>query len=96
MRMDLRLVFWGVCLFLCSLLTGLLLAGQAPFVVNPRAVLAGHVEGAMNGMFVAMVGLFFPVLALSSGQARLCRALLLYAAFCELVLHHDQRRTRHQ
>ncbi len=47
-----RLVFWGVFLFFLSLVTGLLLVANPPFVANPRGVLAGHLEAAMNGMFV--------------------------------------------
>jgi hydroxylaminobenzene mutase len=81
MKADDRLVFWGVVLFFLSLLTGLLLAASPSFVANPRGVLAGHMEAAMNGMFVVLVGLFFHRVTLSAGQARLCRATLLYGAF---------------
>jgi hypothetical protein len=59
MNADDRLVFWGVLLFFLSLLTGVLLVASPPFVANPRGVLAGHLEAAMNGMFVMIVGLFF-------------------------------------
>ncbi len=76
-----RLVFWGVFLFFLSLITGLLLVANPPFVANPRGVLAGHLEAAMNGMFVTIVGLFFHRVTLSTSQARLCRGALLYSAF---------------
>ena len=81
MKVDDRLVFWGVFLFFLSLITGLLLVASPSFVANPRGVLAGHLEAAMNGMFVTIVGLFFPRVALSPRQARLCRGALLYSTF---------------
>jgi hydroxylaminobenzene mutase len=81
MKADDRLVFWGVLLFFLSLLTGLLLVASPSFVANPRGVLAGHLEGAMNGMFVTIVGLIFHRVTLSALQARLCRGALLYSAF---------------
>ena len=68
-------------LFLLALLTGLLLVAGPSFFANPRGVLAGHLEGAMNGMFVTIVALFFRRLALSPWQARICRGALLYSAF---------------
>lgn len=86
MNPDNRLVFWGMLLFLASLLTGLLLVAGPAFVANPRGVLAGHLEAAMNGMFLIIVGLFFQRLRLSDGQARLCRALLLYSTYANWVL----------
>lgn len=81
MNADNRLVFWGVFLFFLSLLTGLLLVASPSFVANPRGVLAGHVEAAMNGMFVTIVGLFFHRVTLSEPLASLCRRALLYSAF---------------
>lgn len=86
MNADDRLIFWGVLLFFLSLLTGLLLVASPAFVANPRGVLAGHLEGAMNGMFVTIVGLFFPRLSLSALQARICRGALLYSAFANWLL----------
>jgi (hydroxyamino)benzene mutase len=81
MKTDDRLVFWGVFLFFLSLLTGLLLVASPSFVANQRGVLAGHLEAAMNGMFLAIVGLFFHRVTLSVRQARVCRGALLYSAF---------------
>lgn len=81
MNSDDRLVFWGVLLFFLSLLTGLLLVAGPSFVANPRGVLAGHLESAMNGMFIMIVGLFFHRVALSALQVRICRGALLYSAF---------------
>lgn len=85
MNPDNRLVFWGLLLFLGSLLTGLLLVAAPAFVVNPRGVLAGHLEAAMNGMFLMLVGLFFHRLRLSSRQSRLCYSCLLYGAYANWV-----------
>lgn len=85
MNADDRLVFWGVLLFFLSLLTGLLLVASPSFVANPRGVLAGHLEAAMNGMFVMIVGLFFHRVRLSAMQARTCRGALLYSAFANWV-----------
>jgi (hydroxyamino)benzene mutase len=81
MKADNRLVFWGLLLFFLSLLTGLLLVASPTFVANPRGVLAGHLEAAMNGMFIILVGLFFNRLQLSASQARTCRGALLYSGF---------------
>lgn len=81
MKVDTRLVFQGVLLFFLSLLTGLLLVANPPFVANPRGVLAGHLEAAMNGMFIILVGTFFDRLCLSARQAAICRSALLYSGF---------------
>lgn len=81
MNVDDRLAFWGVFLVFLSLLTGLLLVANPPIIANSRGVLAGHVEGAMNGMFVTIVALFFHRLGLTALQARICRGALLYSAF---------------
>jgi hydroxylaminobenzene mutase len=81
MKTDDRLVFQGLLLFLFALLTGLLLVAGPSFVVNPRGVLAGHLEGAMNGMFLILVGLFVNRIQWSALQARICRGALLYSCF---------------
>jgi len=81
MKTDNRLIFQGTLLFFLSLLTGLLLVAGPAFVANPRGVLAGHLEAAMNGMFIMVVGLFFSQLRLSPLQARVCRGALLYSAY---------------
>ena len=81
MKSDNRLLYQGTLLFFLSLLTGLLLVASPSFVANPRGVLAGHLEAAMNGMFVRVVGLFFHRIRLSATQALVCRGALLYSAF---------------
>lgn len=81
MNADNRLVLRGLQLFFLALLTGLLLVASPPWVANPRGVLAGHLEGAMNGMFLMLVGLFYNRLSLSPVQSRICRGALLYSVF---------------
>lgn len=76
-----RLIVAGVALFFLSLVTGFLLAAAPPFIVNPRGVLAGHVEAAMNGMFLILVGLFAQRVNLPASAARICVATLLYGAY---------------
>ncbi len=85
MNADDRLIFRGVLLFFLSLLTGLLLVAGPSFVANPRGLLAGHLEAAMNGMFLMLVGLFFHRLRLSAQQAAICRGTLTYSAFANWV-----------
>jgi hydroxylaminobenzene mutase len=86
MNRDDRLLFWGALLFFLSLLTGLLLVAGPSFAANPRGVLAGHLEGATNGMFIMIVGLFFHRLDLSVLQRRICRGSLLYSGFANWLL----------
>jgi hydroxylaminobenzene mutase len=73
--MDLRrrLLRHGLLLFLVGLVTGLVV----PAMTNPRAGLAAHLEGVMNGMFLVVVGLAWPELRLSERAGRLVAGLLL-------------------
>ena len=84
-RTDDRLLFLGALLFFLSLVTGLLLAAAPAFVANPRGLLAGHLEAAMNGLFLMLVALFLPRLQLGAGAARTCRATLVYGAYANWV-----------
>ncbi|HET9681145.1 MAG TPA: formyltransferase family protein [Candidatus Limnocylindrales bacterium] len=72
-----RLVRQGMTLFLVGLLTGL--AVQA--MVNPRAGLAGHLEGVMNGIFLIVVGLAWKELGLGERAARITYALLVFGTW---------------
>lgn len=85
MKTDDRLVFWGMVLVFLSLLTGLLLVAGPTFVANPRGLLAGHLEAAMNGMLVTVIGLFIGRVRFSEGARRTCRSMLLYSAFANWV-----------
>lgn len=72
-----RLILLGLVLFLLGLLTGL----ASPGFANPRMGLAAHVEGVMNGMFLAVLGLVWPRAALGAMAARVACWLVVYAAF---------------
>lgn len=60
-RIGHRLLFLGVLLFLFGLITGLL----PTLMENPRMGLTSHLEGLMNGTFLAVLGLIWPKLNLS-------------------------------
>ena len=85
MTTDTGLVKTGLVLFFLALLTGLMLAAGPAFIDNPRGVLAGHVEGTLNGMFLVLVGLFFGRVKLSAALTKACRALLIYGAFANWI-----------
>ena len=76
-----RLTWWGTLLFMLGLLTGLMLAIMPGVANNPRGVLAGHLEGVMNGMFLIIVGLMADRIRLSTRASSICAGLLLYATF---------------
>jgi (hydroxyamino)benzene mutase len=76
-----RLIWWGTLLFLLGLLTGLMLAIMPGVADNPRGVMAGHVEGVLNGMFLIIVGLMADRVRLSKRVSAVCVSLLLYAGF---------------
>lgn len=76
-----RLTWWGTLLFLLGLLTGLMLAMMPGVADNPRGILAGHIEGVMNGMFLIIVGLMADRIRLSTRASSICMGLLLYGTF---------------
>jgi hydroxylaminobenzene mutase len=67
----------GITLFLIGLLTGLVVQEMK----NPRAGLAAHLEGVMNGMFLMIAGLAWKELGLSGRAERLTYVLLLFGTF---------------
>jgi hydroxylaminobenzene mutase len=77
--MDIRrhLVRYGLLLFLLGLITGFIV----PSMANPRAGLAGHLEGVMNGMFLVVVGLAWSELSLSNRMGQAVSWLLLFGAY---------------
>lgn len=81
MNADNRLVLRGLQLFFLALLTGLLLVAGPSWIANPRGVLAGHLEAAMNGTFLILVGVFYNRVTLSATLSRICRGTLLYSTF---------------
>ncbi|HVP69016.1 MAG TPA: hypothetical protein VMT17_17335 [Anaeromyxobacteraceae bacterium] len=80
-RMSHRLLRHGLLLFFLGLVTGF----AVPAMVNPRAGLAGHVEGLMNGMFLVVVGLAWPALRLSERTGGVVSWLLLFGAYANWV-----------
>jgi hydroxylaminobenzene mutase len=72
-----RLVRQGITLFLAGLFTGLAV-GAMPY---PRAGLAGHLEGVMNGTFLIAVGAAWKQLRLGERASRLIYGLLLFGTW---------------
>jgi hydroxylaminobenzene mutase len=72
-----RLLRFGITLFLLGLLTGFLI----PEMRNPRAGLAGHLEGLMNGMFLMVAGLAWNEVGLGPRAARVTYGLLVFGTF---------------
>ena len=77
MEIRRRLVRHGLLLFLLGLITGFVV----PFMSNPRAGLAGHLEGVMNGMFLVIVGLAWSELSLPNRTGRAVSWLLLFGTY---------------
>ena len=76
-----RLVRLGMTLFLLGLLTGL----AVELMVNPRAGLAAHLEGVMNGIFLIVVGLAWKELGLGERTARVTYVLLVFGTWTNWV-----------
>jgi hydroxylaminobenzene mutase len=72
-----RLLQLGMALFALGLLTGFAL----PMLENPRMGLASHLEGILNGLFLLVLGLLWPRLALSRRQAGVAFLLVVYGTF---------------
>ncbi|WP_431969605.1 hydrogenase [Nocardia sp. bgisy134] len=75
--MDMHLIRLGILLFLLGLLTGL----AVPKLKNPRMGLSSHLEGAMNGTFLVIVGLIWSRLELSHAWLIVTFWLVVYAAY---------------
>ncbi len=67
----------GITLFLLGLLTGLFVQQMS----NPRAGLAAHLEGVLNGMFLMIAGLAWKELALGPRAARVTYSLLAFGSY---------------
>jgi hydroxylaminobenzene mutase len=72
-----RLLQLGVLLFLLGLIVGFVV----PLLTNPRMGLASHLEGVLNGMFLVILGLLWPRLALGARAASVLFWLALYGTF---------------
>ena len=77
MRHARNLLRLGITLFLLGLLTGLVVQEMR----NPRAGLAAHLEGLMNGMFLMIAGLAWKELALPARAERITYGLLVFGTF---------------
>ena len=67
----------GTTLFVLGLLTGLFVQQMQ----NPRAGVAGHLEGVMNGMFLMIAGLAWKELGLGARAERITYLLLVFGTF---------------
>ena len=72
-----RLLWFGLFLLLLGLLTGLLV----PSLANPRMGLSAHLEGVMNGLLLAVLGLAWDRLVLSERAGAALFWLALYGAY---------------
>ncbi len=75
--LDRALMCLGVFLFLLGLLTGF----AVPALAHPRMGLSSHIEGVVNGIFLVVIGLVWPHLALNRLWAGTAFGLLVYGAF---------------
>jgi hydroxylaminobenzene mutase len=80
-RRGLRLLQYGVLLFLLGLLVGL----AGPLLANPRMGLASHLEGVTNGLFLIALGVIWPRLVWSPRMEVVTYGLALYGTFANLV-----------
>jgi (hydroxyamino)benzene mutase len=67
----------GLILFVIGLLTGFAI----PVLKNPRMGLTSHLEGLLNGMFLALLGLLWPHVHLSHFWGVTAVALIVYSAY---------------
>lgn len=72
-----RLVRHGLLLFLLGLVTGFAI----PAFLNPRAGLAAHLEGVMNGTFLIALGAAWGELHLPARAARATYGLALFGTY---------------
>jgi hydroxylaminobenzene mutase len=67
----------GLVLFVIGLLTGFAI----PALKNPRMGLTSHLEGLLNGMFLALLGLLWPHVHLPHAWGVTAVVLIVYSAF---------------
>lgn len=75
----------GMTLFLAGLLTGL----AVPLMLNPRAGLAGHLEGVVNGTFLVVLGCAWKELRLGARAQRFVYPAVVFGAWanwCATIL----------
>jgi hydroxylaminobenzene mutase len=67
----------GLILFVIGLLTGFAI----PVLKNPRMGLTSHLEGVLNGMFLALLGLLWPHVHLTHAWGVTAIVLIVYSAY---------------
>jgi (hydroxyamino)benzene mutase len=67
----------GLILFVIGLLTGFAI----PVLKNPRMGLTSHLEGVLNGMFLALLGLLWPHVHLTHAWGVTAVVLIVYSAY---------------
>ena len=72
-----RLLLLGMILFMIGLLTGFV----SGTFENPRMGLSAHLEGLMNGTFLAVLGLFWHRLALGAKASIVAFWMVVYGAY---------------
>jgi hydroxylaminobenzene mutase len=75
------LIRHGITLFLAGLLTGFAVQAMA----NPRAGLAGHLEGVMNGTFLIALGCAWSELRLGARAGSAVYRLVLFGAWANWI-----------
>lgn len=75
--MQILLFRLGLILVLMGLLTGL----AVPVLKNSRMGLSSHLQGVLNGMFLALLGLLWPHIHLPQAWAVTAVVLIVYSAF---------------
>jgi hydroxylaminobenzene mutase len=75
--MQTLLLKLGLILFVIGLLTGFAI----PVLKNPRMGLTSHLEGILNGMFLALLGLLWPHVHLTHGWRVTAVVLIVYSAY---------------
>lgn len=76
-RQASNLLFLGFLLFLLGLITGLIV----PVFASPRLGVSSHIEGVLNGIFLIVLGLVWPRLALPAKALQVTYWLALYGTF---------------
>jgi hydroxylaminobenzene mutase len=72
-----RLIRHGLTLFLAGLVTGFVV----PAMTNPRAGLAGHLEGVTNGTFLVALGCAWAHLRLGATASRAVYGLVVFGTW---------------
>lgn len=75
------LIFLGLLLFFIGLVIGLFVQNM----VNPRMALSAHLEGLMNGMFLAILGIVWHRISITTRLLKLTFWLALYGSFANVI-----------